>query len=123
MNEFKRSYKDMSLKPEWFKKPGPLRTLHDEGIIAYLAEIKVLQEKQKVTAKEKTPTSNEDISCENNNLFDYEYPKYDKFYDFIDDNGEDYSYNKRQLPPNLFLSTFDTTRYSYSIAPVVSANK
>ena len=28
-----------------------------------------------------------------NNYFKYEYPKYDKFNDFVDDNGEDYEFN------------------------------
>ena len=57
-----------------------------------------------------------------NQLWYAGYPR--SSFHFINDNGEDYNeeYNN-QLPPNMFLSTFDTTGYSYSIAPVFNANK
>ena len=53
MSEFKRSIKDRPLKPDWLLNHGPWKTLHDKGMGAYLAEMKILQEKQKIIAKER----------------------------------------------------------------------
>ena len=73
MNKFKLSNRNRPLKPEWLLKPGPWKTLHDKGIDAYLEETKVLQEKQKIIAKEQEKIKQEKRSKRFNYLMSIEH--------------------------------------------------